>query len=245
MSNDHARYERFAVGHVVGGLDEVDAAAFRQHLLGCRECRLRVSELRGIASDLAAAEREERATATRVATEVERRQREAPDEQVDVGPWRAWPWATVIAAVVIAAVVGIFVWNLTLRSNQGALLGATQRLEAVLDVFADGTVLETTASTGTTGLVAVDGAGLAIDLAGLQAPAPDQRVVVWQLGPSGDVAQSTPIARATQLEDGRLALYVERAEGLSEVAITLEQFPVSVERPTGLRLLTAAVPPGS
>ena len=60
---EHDRYERMAVGHVLGGLDEVDAAAFRAHLLECADCRKRVNELRGIASDLARTEREERRAA--------------------------------------------------------------------------------------------------------------------------------------------------------------------------------------
>jgi anti-sigma factor RsiW len=77
MADEHRRFEHLAVGHVLGGLDPVDAAEFRVHLTGCRDCRRRVAELRAIATDMAAAEREERA-ASRLQTEVARR-----TEQVD------------------------------------------------------------------------------------------------------------------------------------------------------------------
>ena len=93
----HQRYERMAVGHVLGGLDEVDAAAFRAHLVGCRDCRKRVNELRDIASDLATAAREERA-AVRSAIEVEKRTDQDAPEAVEVAPARQWPWGVVLVS---------------------------------------------------------------------------------------------------------------------------------------------------
>ncbi|MFP4235713.1 MAG: zf-HC2 domain-containing protein, partial [Nitriliruptoraceae bacterium] len=65
MGEAHTRFESLAVGHVLGGLRPEQAREFRQHLRSCEGCRARVAELEQIASELAAAEREERAQRAR------------------------------------------------------------------------------------------------------------------------------------------------------------------------------------
>lgn len=249
MADDHLRYERLAVGHVLGGLDSVDAAAFRSHLLGCRECRMRVSELRGIASDLAAAERDERAIAGRLATEVQRQQQQAEGDDdavaTDLGPWRQWPWGVLGSALLVVGLLVVLVWNLGLRQTNATLLAATEQRETVLRVLAEGELLETRVDIGTEGLVSVDGATLAFDLAEVRPLRPQEVLVVWQLDDDGvPLARSRPVT-ADQMLTGRLAMAVERAEGLRTVAISIEEFPVVVDAPTGLRVLTAGVPAGT
>ena len=249
MADDHLRYERLAVGHVLGGLDSVDAAAFRSHLLGCRECRMRVSELRGIASDLAAAERDERAAAGRLATEVQRQQEQAEGDQdvasTELGPWRQWPWGVLGSALLVVGLLVVLVWNMGLRQTNATLLSATDQREAVLRVLAEGELLAPTLDTGTAGLVAVDEETLVLDLAGVRPLRPQEVLVVWQLGEDGATLERSLPITAGQLGDGRLAMAQERADELATVAVSVEEVPVVVEAPTGLRVLTAEVPPGA
>jgi|GEM_PF-1101907 len=249
MADDHLRYERLAVGHVLGGLDSVDAAAFRSHLLGCRDCRMRVSELRGIASDLAAAERDERATAGRLATEVQRQQQQAEAADTadtsDLGPWRQWPWGVLGSALLVVGLLVVLVWNLGLRQTNVTLLAATEQREAVLRVLAEGDLLDATVDTGTGGLVAVDADTLVLDLADVRPLRPQEVLVVWQLGADGSTLEQSRPVTAGQIAQGRLAMALERAEGLGTVAVSVEEVPVFVEAPTGLRILTAEVPAGT
>lgn len=238
----HARFDRLAVGHVVGGLDPVDAAAFRSHLLSCRECRLRVAELRDIASDMAAAERDERASA-RLKTEVARR--EAPTREpprVELAGWRSWPWRTVGLALVPVVLVGLLVWNLLLRDQRAQLSSVAERQQDVIRVVADGQLAQTGIEPGVDGVVYATDDRVALDLAGLEDEiGSSDLAVVWLLDADGAVVSREGTYTPAGLVDGRLVLTVPR-RGADAVQVTVEE--TTVDAPTGLQLVDAQLPAG-
>lgn len=216
----HERYEELAVGHVLGGLDAADAAAFRSHLLGCRDCRLRVAELRDIAADLAAAEREERAEA-RVRTEVARRVDVSEDEDAEPrGPTTGLSTRALgVAAVLAAVLLGLLAfWNLHLRTQGAVHAQAADRSTTTLRELAEGVPVALELSGRTTGIVVVDGEQIAFTFAQLPALAEDERLVLWLLGTGeGDL----PTIQARPDERGALAGTLAD-EGATELVLTVE-----------------------
>lgn len=245
MADDHLRYERLAVGHVVGGLDEVDAARFRSHLVSCRDCRTRVAELRGIASDLVATEREERA-GRRGRTEVaERVEEEAPPQARDDVPVRAWPWRVVVVGLLPLVVLGVLAWAVWIRAENN-LLQATAGSQAVaLSVFAEGQVLDATFAQGVTGIVAVAGQEVAVSVGNLPTPDPDEGIGVHLLGEDGDRVVETRPLTATRLNGDRLLRVLDLPTAVGRDAETLV---VTLERIAGsdvgtqLELVRAELP---
>ena len=202
MAAAHDRFEELAVGHVLGGLPDDVAAEFRSHLAGCRDCRARVSELRDIASELAAAERDELARA-RVKTEVVRRPADGPP------PERAWQASTgVVVGVLTGAVLvvlGLAFWNFHLRDQNAELVRVTNAREAVLEGLAEGRVVAADLAGGVTGVVALTEDDVVLDLAGLPTPADGEQLVVWLLG-EDRVDHYWMRFGAADLPEGRLAL---------------------------------------
>ncbi len=169
---DHVRYERMAVGHVLGGLDEVDAAAFRAHLLGCADCRRRVNELREIASDLAATEREERRSTAAGDVEVETRTARDDDdapEATEVAPLRRWPWGVVVIGLVPLLVLGTLAWAVWQRAATDLSAAVAESQQQVLEVLATGEPVQWTSAEDLAGNVATDGETIAVNLSGLTA----------------------------------------------------------------------------
>lgn len=226
----HERFEELAVGHVLGGLGSDEAATFRSHLIGCRDCRLRVAELRDIAAGLAQAEREERRLA---ATKLEVARRQAAEEQ-ERGWWAraAWPVALTVSVVAALLSMALLFWNYYLRSNNAELLRVTQEQEKVLETLAGGQLLDAELAAGVRGLVAVSPSGIAIDLTGLPQAQPGEELVVWLLGTDGVVwQQSFPATR------GRLPL-ARPVDGARWLVVSLEAKPAG-ERPAGRVLVRA------
>lgn len=133
--DQHRPYEELAVRHVMGALDEGEAAAFRSHLLDCQDCRNRVGELRSIASDLAVVERDERRE--RAAQRVETKRRtEAHDDDVAVPPPAATRGSRTVLVVGAALIVLLSVWNFVLRGQNDGLRAAVvaeQRSAAIVN----------------------------------------------------------------------------------------------------------------
>lgn len=237
MTDEHERFEALAVGHVLGGLDPREAADFRTHLLGCRDCRTRVAELRDIAADLAAAERDERAR-SRVRTEVVRRadDEEAGDEPVS-GPRVTVRHVTVAAVlvVVLAALMGF--WNLHLRSASATYAAvAEQRGETLLDLATGVVVDDAFVAPGASGIVVIDGEDVAFSLAGLSRLAPGERLVAWLTGgEDGPV----PALLVRHVEDGLVAASVE-VEDATELVVTRERGEPG-DAPSGDELLRAVL----
>jgi hypothetical protein len=180
VKSEHERYEELAVGHVLGGLPASDAADFRAHLLGCRDCRLRVAELRDIAADLAAAEREER-------SETRLRTAERTSERPDVEPVAGAEPASGMSArhvgfgaIVIVLVAGVLAfWNLHLRAQVAAIDTVVERSERTLVDLASGVPVTTELAGATRGLVVIDGDGVAFSFTDLPQLRDTERLVVW------------------------------------------------------------------
>lgn len=242
MEDAHHRYEQFAVGHVLGGLDAVDAAEFRSHLISCRHCRLRVAELRGIASDLAAAEREER-VAARVQTEVARREEEEADERSVRGGDLSHRVLASVGTVAVLLAVGLLVWNFHLRDVNDTLLEATAAREQVLSMLASGEPIVADLRQGIEGLVAVEDGEVALDLAGLPAVGAERWLAVWLV--SGDPPHRYEAFAASAVQDGRFAAHL-RHYGADRIVISLEERPTEErsvpDEPEGLILLEAELP---
>jgi hypothetical protein len=232
--NAHERYEELAVGHVLGGLDASDAADFRAHLLGCRDCRMRVAELRDIAADLAAAEREERSEA-RVRTEVARRTAEADDG--DDGHDRSQLRSGVIAIVIVVAVIvfgALAFWNLHLRTQVAALDLLVERQDAALNELAHGAAVVVDAVAPTSGLVVVDDAEVAFAFVELPPLVGGERYVVWLLGAEeGD--EQILVART----DDRSVAGVTDLRGAREILVSVEDGPTGTSPSVGREVARA------
>jgi hypothetical protein len=237
MGEDHERYQQLAVGHVLGGLAADDASSFRAHLVGCRDCRLRVAELRGIASDLEAAERDERARAL-ITTQVEHAQ------EADL-PAPAPPGSRVgirhvtVAVVVVAVLAGAMAfWNLHLRTTTAAATGVAEQQTDVLQILAEGLPLSVEARHPVQGVAAISGGHVAVSVVGL--PALDERrIVVWRRGDEGDEPLRTVSAR--ELGQGPLALAVPTS-GADSLILSLEEGSLG-EEPTSPHLVQVELTP--
>lgn len=238
MGREHDRYEELAVGHVLGGLVSSDATEFRTHLMSCRDCRARVAELRGIASDLAAAERDERHR-SRVKTEVPRRTELEPDE---VEPWRL-PSRTVGAILggIVLVLMSLAFWNFHLRDQAATLTELTRTREAILEGLADGELATTRLAPGVSGVVVSDAVDVSLTLTGLPTIEDGSRLVVWLLGETPEDHRWRGYAPG-EVSQGRIAWRTPHGDA-RRVVVTVEDEPVGRE-PTGTHLVDAelAVP---
>jgi hypothetical protein len=227
------------VGHVLGDLPGTDASRFRSHLLGCRECRARVAELRGIAADLADAERDELARA-RVRTEAPRRVDRPDDPFPSGGPRITVRHVTIATVVVVLLAAAMAFWNLNLRERSANYFAVAEDRGATLEGLANGVPLEVEFSPGTTGLVVADGQEVAITVSGVDAPDNGEVLVAWFLGvegADGGVA-FTPLIGLGRVEGDVLAATVDDPGG-RELVITRETEPA--ERPGDEVLLRASL----
>lgn len=241
--NAHERYEALAVGHVLGGLGAADAAEFRSHLLGCRDCRLRVAELRDIAADLAAAEREERSEA-RLRTEVARRTAEGGDE--DASPRTGLPSRWLGVGIVLAVIVfgALSFWNLHLRTQVGALGLVVERQDVALAELASGVSVVVDAVSPANGMVVVDDEEVAFSFVDLPELVGSERYVVWLTGsPDGDERGLT-----ARTGDRTLTGAVARNDA-DRLLVTVEDGPAGADATAGREVaradLTAGVAPAS
>jgi anti-sigma-K factor RskA len=237
MTGEHERYEQLAVGHVLGGLEAADAADFRTHLLSCRDCRLRVAELRDIAADLAAAERDERAQA-QVRTEVARRVED--DEEPggpDPAPQRIGVRHVTLATIVVLVLAGAMAfWNLHLRTASTTYARVAEHRGETLRELATGVPVDVDLAEGVEGLVVVDGEQVAFTLDQLPPLRDDERLVVWLLGTEEGTVAALRI-HAFQLGAGVLAGHLD-ADGAEELVITRQHGAVT-EEPAGERIARA------
>jgi anti-sigma factor RsiW len=227
---------------VLGGLDPVDAAEFRVHLTGCRDCRRRVAELRAIATDMAAAEREERA-ASRLQTEVARRTEQVDGE--DEGSSR--PPGTRGRGIGVGAVaaglvllVGLLLWNFHLRDVNAQLVQVTATREAILELLATGSPAPLIGEPRVQGQVVVADWQVAVDLAGIPAFAGDEVLVTWLLASDGTATHRFEPLASPRVVDGLLALRGEH-HGAATLVVSIEQVPLRADQdgPAGDRLLVA------
>ena len=216
MDISHDRFDELAVAHVMGGLPPADAAEFRAHLVSCPDCRARVEELRGLASDLEAAEREERAAG-----------HGASDGPPGVDVDRRRRWLFVLAAVMLVVVFLATVWNQALRFDNTTLVGATAVRERVLATLGDGEAMPVETRADVTGVAALDRdtGRLAISMGGVGEIADMYRVVVWL----DEGTEAVPawedhmVLTPDQLVDERLAVVVPVTDRTRQLIVTVEQ----------------------
>ncbi|MFO7779136.1 MAG: hypothetical protein R6V28_12345 [Nitriliruptoraceae bacterium] len=229
MTDGHGRYEELAVGHVLGGLTAKQSADFRSHLHSCPQCRSRVAELHGIADDLAAAARDERAS-TPVQTEVARRaeleQQPPPTPRIGVGH------VTAAVVVVLALATAMAFWNLHLRSSASTYLGVAEAQGDALERLATGVELDPVFASGVQGRVVTDGETVTLTLAGLEPLGEGQRLVAWFDGaPDPDTTPPRVVAGPGELSDGTVATSLE-VGGATDLQLTRET-GVSQREPQG------------
>lgn len=229
----HEHWDELALGHVLGGLPEGEASAFRGHLVDCRQCRARVAELRSLASDLVAVEREER-VAQRTETQTEARREVDEDHELPLTDRRRW---IVMGAIVAGALLlgGLSFWNAHLRAQNDQLVALAEVQERTMDVLGAGRVVPAQTSDGVTGVVAVDGDRVAYALSGLPVPSGGERLVVWL--ETGGELESRAVHTPAQIEPGRLASWL-LATGASRLVVTIESLMVPAQ-PAGQPIVEA------
>lgn len=217
MTDEHERYEQLAVGHVLGGLGAGDAAVFRSHLLGCRHCRGRVAELREIAADLAAAERDERAQA-RVRTAAPRRaDLDEPDPPPRAGGTRNLTALVVLAAALVGALA---FWNLHLRTTASSYAGVADARGDTLRGLVSGVAVEAEVEAAAAARVVADGDEVAFSLADLEPLAADELLVVW-LEDTPEGTEAVLVVRADQVDDDAVAATVAQRDA-AELVVARE-----------------------
>lgn len=212
--DDHRDYEDLAVKHVMGGLGSVEASTFRSHLMDCEECRARVGELRTIANDLAAVERDERRERAASQVETKRRAETTPvvEDELDVPqPSRLRPFA--IAGVVL--IVLLSSWNFTLRGQVDGLRGALDAERTSMEVMNFGAPWETAIEgVGITGAARSSEDRLALMLDGTDDDVV-YRVAIFDA--DGDLQRAETVISV----DGRLRFLAARvSDGAQRVDVT-------------------------
>lgn len=218
MPQGHEQWESLAVNHVLGGLDQSSASAFRRHLVGCLQCKAQVAELRDLAGSLEDAARDERAV---LALQTRARREVTTDDEVPEAQPPQLPWRVLVAlGVVVLALVGLVSHNLHLQSREAALEDQSQRQRDVLSGLGSGLVMDTAFSEGTSGIVVADGDRVSWTISNLPVPATDQRLVVWLLHP--DEAASRVTMDAGDMPDGEVIGSADD-DGLHDLVVTMEQ----------------------
>jgi hypothetical protein len=234
MRAEQERFEAMAVGHVLGGLEPAVASDFREHLLGCRSCRARVAELRELANDLDAVERDERSRAT---VRTESSEEVDPEATFEVPGPRVATRNLALLAALVAVALGLFgFWNLHLRAMAANAQAVAQRQEDALAVLASGVEPATEVAEGLQAATATDGEHLGFSLAGIPPLGPDEVLVGWLT--DGELAEPRPVllVRADQVVDGLVAARVEVA-GAGRFVLAQESGQPG-EQPGGQPLLT-------
>lgn len=182
MVGDHERFEKFALSHVLGGLGTSEAAEFRGHLLDCRDCRLRVAELRDLAAELAATERDERRRAS-VATQVAQSAGQ-PEREGSRLAFLAAPWFRISLLVVVFAVLaGTFFWSFHLRRVTGEYARTLAAQSSALEVLAAGDALEPEVREGVRAVAAQRDGAVAVSLSNLPELGANEVLVGWVVAP--------------------------------------------------------------
>jgi anti-sigma-K factor RskA len=241
MTRDHEHYDELAVGWALHALEPGDESEFARHLAGCTRCAATVAETTEVmgtmAADLPAAEPSE-ALRTRLRDAVQATEQVSPTaaqpaatEPVPAAaavpiPRRTRARALSLVAAGIAAVLGLGIWNIGLRSDREELSSTVAEQQQVMDALmvpgrttvapldADGSPMAT--------VVARDDR-LQVITYGLSAnDAADSTYVVWGM------AEGAPVALGTFDVDGsQMALEPVRSRltGLDE----FPQYAVSIE----------------
>jgi hypothetical protein len=228
----HARFEQFALSHVLGGLGRGDADEFRSHLRACVDCRARVAELRGISSTLDAAAREER---RRAATEPPERRDPSPVPAVRRGPSRI---GVLLTSAVL--VLGFAFWNLHLRTSADAYLTAAEERSAILRDLAVGTLIDDPSFGLVSARAAIAGPRVVLVIADGGPLGSDERLVAW-LVPLGSSTEEAVVLAVGPSPTTEIAVRLERGVA-STLIVTRERGLLSSDGPRGTEILRVALP---
>ncbi len=150
-SPDHQRYDELAVGFALHALEPEDEAEFARHLPGCARCAAVVAEttelMGAMAADLPRAEPSEalgaRLREAVASTEQVHRPAAPPDKDVVPpagpavvpAPRRTRLVSLALVAAAAAAVLGLGVWNIGLRSERAELSSTVAEQQDVVDAL--------------------------------------------------------------------------------------------------------------
>jgi hypothetical protein len=232
MPSTHARYEQFALSHVLGGLNRGDADDFRTHLRDCGPCRARVAELRGISSDLDTAARDERRRAAE----------QPPGRRADPAPpapTRA-PSRLAVLLLALAMVAGVGFWNLHLRTTADTYFTVAEERGAILRDVATGTLLDGPALADFDARVAVTAQRVALVIADGGPLGSDERLVAW-LVPLGSSVEEAVVLAVGPRSESEVAARLERGAAV-ELIVTRERGLLSSSGPRGVELFRVALP---
>jgi anti-sigma-K factor RskA len=243
MSLRCAAVDELAAAYALGAVEPDEERAISAHLVTCDDPHAQARELIGAASGLAATVEPVAPSATlrdRLMTTIAETPQEhrpdvaAPAPRMVAEPparpwWRLAPLPAGLAAVGLAAVIGLGAWNVNLNqrlADRDAALRAVASADAayaVTGTAGSGWVLETD--------------GRAIFLADALAALPADRIYeLWLIGPDGDPVDVGTLSST----DGLALVQLERELGpATTFAVTIEAERVS--SPTSEPVLVAAL----
>jgi hypothetical protein len=147
MNADHARYDELAVGWALHALEPEEEAEFSRHLAGCARCAETVAgtaEVMGaMAVELPPADPSEdlRARLRGAVASTEQVHRAEPDDPAPPAaspappPRRRRALSLALVAAAVAAVLGLGVWNVGLRSERADLSATVAEQRDVVDAL--------------------------------------------------------------------------------------------------------------
>ncbi len=240
MADGHEQFESLAVSHVLGGLDQETASAFRRHLVGCLQCKAQVAELRALAGSLEDAAREERAV---LALQTRARREVSTDDDLPEAIPPPLPRRVLIAVVlVVVALAALMAHNLHLQSREATLAEGVAQRSDVLSGLARGLAMDTEFSQSATGMVVANGDEVSWTVSGLPVPTSDQQVVVWLVEP--DAQNRAARYGATAMPEGEISGMTDD-DGARELVVTLEDVVdgETASEPTGPEFARADLSP--
>lgn len=237
--------------YVLGALEPDEIEAVELHLLECPRCRAEVDEQRQVTALLPYLV-EPRSVPVRARRELLARIDAAPvpiaTRRRLPGPLARLGWVAAVAAVLVAAVLGINSLRMQEQVKQKDMeLTAAQESQRAVARFVGSprgfvTALESTGvAPGAEGGVILDptrnAALLMVD--GLPKPSPGQAYVVWMVRGS----QHFNVGVLPVGNDGRATLYISPPDALASydgIVVTEESGPLAAN-PRGVRMMTARV----
>lgn len=237
VSDDrHERFEALAVGHVLGGLSSHDASEFRSHLISCRTCRTHVAELRRLADDLSAVEREER---QRAATMLDVAQDTDDEPPPRIPLWRRPAARATAGAFAAVLILGLMFWNFHLRHVNDNLGALAEDRAATVRILTEGERLDVEGDVGVVGHAGLHEGEIALVLREIPELELGQLLLVWRIGADG-FAVDEDIVPSGAFDDGRLSLVLD-ATDVTRVVVSVETIPLTRGLPAGTRLAEVEV----
>jgi anti-sigma-K factor RskA len=245
----HREFEELAAGWVLSVLEPDDEAAFRRHLATCERCERDVRELEGVVGDLAYAAPPAEPPAALWptirgqlgATARARPRRLRPPRAA--GAARS-PWVVRLAAAAgVVLLVGLALWNVSLRDANDAYRARVATLDQVVALAND----PTTRAIALKGAPAQQGARVtvlassrqdrgALLVEGLPPPPAGKVYELWGV-PGGQIAMAQPAVVFLGSARPRSVLFSLPIQPTTVFAVTAEPAPHGSRKPTSQPIL--------